>query len=97
MYRPELYKDVSVEAIADALREENFDPQRIVEPAGFTRPPHTHPYDTVVAVIEGSMQITLGDETHDCTPGDRVDIQAGTVHAAVAGENGVVYWWSPGY
>ena len=53
---------------------------------------HKHNYDKVIYVISGSitfglpllkMQITLN-------PGDRLDLQAGTVHDAHVGPNGVV-------
>lgn len=53
-------------------------------------PPHGHGYHKILFVLAGS--ITFEDDerkTYRLMPGDRLDIDAGTEHAATAGPRGV--------
>ena len=55
-------------------------------------PAHDHSYHKVIYVVRGSITWILPDsgreiETH---PGDRLDLPAGTAHAARVGSRGVV-------
>jgi quercetin dioxygenase-like cupin family protein len=54
-------------------------------------PPHAHDYDKVLVVIEGSIAFRLAPagEVQPLVAGDRLDLPAGTVHAADVGSEGV--------
>ena len=43
-------------------------------------PLHTHPINEVIAILEGTPEVTLGEETHEVGPGTIVFIPAGTPH-----------------
>jgi quercetin dioxygenase-like cupin family protein len=65
-------------------------PRRWKGAPGEEYPVHGHGYHKVLFVLEGS--ITFEDEerkTYRLTPGDRLDIEAGTEHSATAGPQGV--------
>ena len=54
-------------------------------------PPHRHDYDKVLVAIQGGITFLLpdtGDEM-ELRAGDRLDLPAGTNHAATVGESGV--------
>jgi hypothetical protein len=53
--------------------------------------PHAHDYDKVLVAVEGSIAFTLPSlgVTHQLRAGDRLDLPAGTVHAAEVGPFGV--------
>jgi mannose-6-phosphate isomerase-like protein (cupin superfamily) len=53
---------------------------------------HTHGYAKVIYVVQGSITFELPQLDQQLTlhPGDRLDLPAGTVHAAVVGAQGVV-------
>lgn len=60
-------------------------------PPGDRYPPHAHDYDKVLVAVEGSIvfRLTGLDLSHELTAGDRLDLPAGTVHAADVGPAGV--------
>jgi quercetin dioxygenase-like cupin family protein len=45
-------------------------------------PPHEHAQDKCDAVLQGVLRVTVGDETFDLGPGDRLYLPAGTRHSA---------------
>ncbi|HZU81370.1 MAG TPA: cupin domain-containing protein [Polyangiaceae bacterium] len=49
-------------------------------PEGSGPPPHTHPWDEAYFMLDGSMDVVLGDRTVVLTRGAFVYIPAGTVH-----------------
>jgi len=53
--------------------------------------PHVHSYDKVLYCVHGSITFQLIELGiwHKLNPGDRLDLPAGTVHAAQVGEQGV--------
>lgn len=51
-------------------------------------PPHTHPETTLLAFVEGRMDVTVGREVYRCSPGDRLLIPGNVEHAAVVGPEG---------
>jgi quercetin dioxygenase-like cupin family protein len=54
---------------------------------------HSHPYQKILYVAEGSITFTpAGRPAVVLKPGDRLDLSAGTPHGAVVGEDGVVCW-----
>jgi len=54
--------------------------------------PHTHDYDKVIYVVQGSITFEIPDlgKQHTLKAGDRLDLPAGTVHDARVGSQGVV-------
>jgi len=54
---------------------------------------HDHPYRKILYVAQGSITFTLpGKRAIVLKPGDRLDLPAGTPHAAVVGSEGVTCW-----
>jgi quercetin dioxygenase-like cupin family protein len=53
---------------------------------------HTHSYNKVIYVVQGSITFGLPELGKQLTlkAGDRLDLPAGTVHGAVVGSQGVV-------
>jgi quercetin dioxygenase-like cupin family protein len=51
---------------------------------------HTHPYDKVIYVVEGSITFGVPGRQLELHPGDRLDLPAGTRHDARVGPDGVV-------
>ena len=58
----------------------------------YTYSEHTHSYDKVIYVVRGSITFSLPELGQQLTlkAGDRLDLPAKTVHAAVVGSQGVV-------
>lgn len=52
---------------------------------------HTHPYNKVLYVSQGSITFYLPQTGQSVTlqPGDRLDLPAGTLHSATVGAQGV--------
>ena len=52
--------------------------------------PHSHGYEKVLYCVDGSITFVLdaADERLELTPGDRMVLPAGTVHAAEVGPDG---------
>jgi quercetin dioxygenase-like cupin family protein len=52
---------------------------------------HTHTYRKILYCLRGSIRFDLvaGGQSIDLQPGDRLDLPAGTPHAAVVGPGGV--------
>ncbi len=55
-------------------------------------PAHSHPYEKVIVVVEGSITFGFPIEGQPTIlqPGDRLDLPIGVRHNAVAGKEGVV-------
>lgn len=53
---------------------------------------HSHGYDKVIYVVQGSITFGLPelDQSHTLKAGDRLDLPAGVVHNASVGAEGVV-------
>jgi quercetin dioxygenase-like cupin family protein len=58
--------------------------------AGGGMPTHSHPHDQVGYVLRGSMQLTIGEETHTCVAGDSYYIPGNMPHRAVTLEDALV-------
>ena len=76
--------------LEDRFRQEGMSPRSWASPPGEQFSWHAHDYHKVLYCLSGSIVFTTeehGDlELH---PGDRLDVEAGTRHAAVAGSDGV--------
>jgi quercetin dioxygenase-like cupin family protein len=49
---------------------------------------HRHPHEQVGLVLEGSVTLVAGSETHELSAGDAYEIPGGVEHALRAGEAG---------
>jgi FPC/CPF motif-containing protein YcgG/quercetin dioxygenase-like cupin family protein len=52
---------------------------------------HVHPVDETLHIIQGGVTFEYGDNTVECTPGDRLLLPANTPHASKAGKDGCLY------
>jgi quercetin dioxygenase-like cupin family protein len=50
--------------------------------AGATIPPHQHVHEMIVKVIEGKLQLTIGEETKILEPGSAAIIPSNVLHTA---------------
>lgn len=49
---------------------------------------HQHPHEQLGVMLEGSLTLTIGDETREIGPGMAYTIPGGVPHGAVGGPNG---------
>jgi len=54
-----------------------------------TYAPHSHPYHKVLYCVMGSIVFHVDGDDHMLSPGDRLDVEPGTEHAASVGPQGV--------
>ena len=80
----------SESVIRSILAEENLKPYAWGNNPGDVYQAHTHEYDKVIYVIQGSITFGLPEEDQRVTlrAGDRLELPAGTQHSAIVGENG---------
>jgi quercetin dioxygenase-like cupin family protein len=65
---------------------------RVEYEPGKTVPRHSHEHtEQVMAVIEGAVSMTIGDETRELGPGDVVVVNRGVEHELVS-ESGVTFF-----
>ena len=79
------------QAVIDAFAAEHLTPNRWSNAPGDVYAPHSHAYHKVLYCLRGSIVFTLTDTSESCElrPGDRLDIEPGTVHEAIVGPAGV--------
>lgn len=94
VFEPQKYKGLSKEQIAQEIMKEGFEPLLISNSAGYTYNPHTHPETKLLAILEGSMEVRVENETFLCSKGAKVIIPGGLAHSAVAGPDGCRFFWS---
>ena len=80
-----------MEAAIATLRAEGLEPARWSNGPGDRYAAHEHGYDKVIVVVSGSIAFVVPDtdRTIELVPGDRLELPAGTRHAAVVGAVGV--------
>jgi quercetin dioxygenase-like cupin family protein len=80
------------EAAARAtLAADGFDAWSWTDAPGATYAPHSHDHDESLCVVAGEIAFVIGGRTYRLGPGDRLQLPAGTVHAAEAGPAGATY------
>jgi quercetin dioxygenase-like cupin family protein len=73
------------------LESEGYEVASYAYREGTAFPVHEHPQDKCDAVLEGVLRVTVGADTYDLGPGDRLYLPAGTRHSAqVVGPKTVV-------
>ena len=58
---------------------------------GVIYPLHEHDGSTAHVVVAGTLFVTIGEDEKEYKPGDRFDIPAYVVHAAIMGSEGCTY------
>lgn len=79
----------SREELAQRFAEENLHPRWWGNVAGDTYGRHSHPYHKVLYCMEGSITFHTDDGDLELEPGDRLDLDPETPHAATVGPRGV--------
>lgn len=74
-----------------ALRAEGLSPSGWANAPGDRYAAHSHAYDKVLVATQGSITFHLVEIGRDValSAGERLELPAGTVHAATVGPNGV--------
>jgi len=73
------------------LAADGFEAWSWTDTPGATYAPHSHERDESLWVVAGDISFVIGDEAYRLGPGDRLQLPAGTVHAAEAGAGGATY------
>lgn len=87
----------AAESAAAAMRAEGLSAHAWANDPGYVYAPHRHPYHKVLYCTRGSIRFDLTEEGRsvELRPGDRLDLEAGTAHAAVVGPDGVMCLEAP--
>ena len=75
--------------LEDRFRREGLAPRRWTNGAGDTYPWHEHPHHKVLYCLRGDIVFHTRDGDLPLAPGDRLDVEPGTEHAATVGRRGV--------
>jgi quercetin dioxygenase-like cupin family protein len=83
---------VASEAAAATMHAEGLQAYTWGNDPGDLYAPHRHTYDKVIFCTRGSIRFDLPEEGRsvELRAGDRLDLAAGTAHAAVVGPDGVI-------
>lgn len=81
--------DVSRERITALLRAAGGQPRWWSNAPDDVYAPHEHAYHKVLFCVAGSIVFIVDDDHLFLTPGDRLDVEPGTLHAAIVGSEGV--------
>ena len=79
----------SREQIAERFAAEGLRPRWWGNAAGDAYGRHAHPYHKVLYCLEGSITFHTDDGDLELAPGDRLDLEPRTPHAATVGPRGV--------
>jgi quercetin dioxygenase-like cupin family protein len=74
------------------MEQEGLAPYAWSNGHGDTYAAHSHAYDKVIYVVRGSIEFILPETNQRLAmrAGDRLDLPAGAIHAAVVGPEGVL-------
>ncbi len=94
MYQKNFYINLSETEIEKKIEEEGFTPMKYENEPGDIYPLHQHPETKLLAFLEGTMEVKVGEENFSCATGDRLIIPGNTPHSAVVGPDGCIFFWS---
>lgn len=88
---------VAHEAAAAAMRAEGLKAYAWQNEPDYVYAPHRHAYHKVIYCTRGSVRFDLPEEGQSVAlrAGDRLDLEAGTEHAAIVGPDGVTCLEAP--
>ena len=72
------------------LRGEGLHPYSWSNAPGYRYAAHSHDYTKILYCLSGSIVFHVGGGSVDLEPGDRLQIEAGVMHSADVGPQGVV-------
>ena len=83
---------VSEPGLQASMEQEGLAPYAWSNGPGDTYAAHSHAYDKVIYVVRGSIEFILPETNQRLAmrAGDRLDLPAGAIHAAVVGPEGVL-------
>jgi quercetin dioxygenase-like cupin family protein len=76
-------------AIEARFRDEGLSPHGWGNAPGDTYGRHAHNYDKVLYCVSGGITFHTDEGDFALSPGDRLEVDAGTAHAATVGPDGV--------
>lgn len=80
------------ERFIQTLEKEGYDSVHEWQDApGTVHSEHSHLGKTTIMVTDGSITFDMAGQMKVLSPGQRLDIPAGTPHSASVGESGVIY------
>ncbi len=80
------------EAVAANWRERGYSCNLFVDPPGQQWLDFTHATNELVTVVEGRLEMVVGDERVEMGPGDEVFIPAKALHSVINIHDGVSRW-----
>ena len=75
--------------LEDRFRQDRLTPRNWGNAPGDTYDWHAHGYHKVLYCVSGSIVFHTDDGDFELGPGDRLDVEPGTRHAATVGPDGV--------
>ena len=94
MYKRNFYKGFTREDVEESMKAEGFKPTLLQPSAGYRYHLHQHPEEKLLAFLEGDMKVRTGNETYDCSAGDRLLVDGNIEHEAVVGPEGCTFFWA---
>ena len=91
IHERQYYRTLSEDQIRSALTSEGHAPTRVADGPGTVYSSHRNSCDLILAFLQGSADIQIGDKQYPCIAGDRLNIPGARPHSGVVGEHGVVY------
>jgi quercetin dioxygenase-like cupin family protein len=76
----------------EIFEAEGLSPTEWSNGPGYRYAEHRHPYHKVLVCVRGSITFHTPDGDIRLSGGDRLDLPAGTRHAATVGSGGVTCW-----
>jgi len=67
--------------LRECLSQAGYAAVRLSHPPGNEHPPHTHWYDKIKAVLNGSLEVSVGDETRCLRAGEWIAIPSDREHS----------------
>jgi quercetin dioxygenase-like cupin family protein len=86
--------DISRDQIIEEMKKDGFKPELVNDEPNFIYKPHKHNETKLIVCLEGSMKIVVDGKTVNFEVGDKLRIPGDTLHSAVVGNKGCVYFWS---
>jgi quercetin dioxygenase-like cupin family protein len=94
MYRKGYYTVIDTQKIEQDIKREGFKPSIIHNSNGDIYALHSHPEKKLLVFLEGSMDVTVGENMYYCRKGDTLLIPGNTKHKAVVGKDGCIFFWA---
>lgn len=94
MYFKNFYKNLGESEVKKKIKEEGFEPVKIVNSPGDIYSQHSHPETKLLAILKGSMVVKVEEQTYMLKSGDKLVIPSEMTHSAVVGEEGCTFFWA---